>query len=122
MWADTELRNKYIELDRHIQEVQSGCRALTKIEFGEHLANDSGLNTCDLNEDTQIVIILPKEIMAVNSSFLYGLFKKLVGKYGLEAFNSKVSLVSTKKSFQDSLDTVKLEALNRITRTIEHFL
>ena len=112
----------YFDLDRFIQDLQPGTRTLTKIKFGEQIAEVSGLNSCNLNQINSCTVTIPSYIMAINSSFLDGLFKRLVKEYGLEAFNNKVSLLANKKSLQGSLETVKLEALNRISRAIEHSL
>jgi hypothetical protein len=123
MLVESNIRDTYFELDISIQELQpAGTRTLCKIQFGEQIAEISGLNSCNLNKVNSCTVVIPSYIMAVNSSFLDGLFKKLVKEYGLETFNSKVLLLTNKKSLQNSLDIVKIEALNRITRAIEHSL
>jgi hypothetical protein len=99
-----------IDLENHRTK---GSKVFTGRERGISVRKNTKIDVL-ANENEQIKIIIPTDIMSINPSFLEEFLTNVVKSLGKEHFYKKVKFVSDSKRYDIALDLE--EAVDRILR------
>lgn len=91
-----------------------GAKVFTGRDRGIEVRNQSKIDELAENYD-DIIILIPKDIMSINPSFLEEFLTNVVKKYGKESFLSKFKFESESVRYDIAADLD--EAVERILRT-----
>jgi len=91
-----------------------GSKVFTGRDRGISVRNDSKIDSLAQGEE-KIKIIIPKDIMSINPSFLEEFLSNVVLRLGKDGFHNKISFFSESTRYDISVDLE--EAIERILRT-----
>jgi len=89
---------------------EKGTIVLSGRPKGEALRRDLNLDKLDGDSDS-VEVIVPKEVVSLNSSFFSGLFEKSIRAMGAEKFRAKY-LFNCRTEIRDDVSAGIEEALN----------
>ena len=81
------------------------CRVFSGRDRGEQVRKAAGLDEADAT-DSIIEIIIPDDILSVNSSFFLGLFAASVKRFGENKFREKYTFISSELHLADINDGI----------------
>ena len=99
-----------IDLENHRTK---GSKVFTGRERGISVRKNTKIDVL-VNENEQVEIIIPTDIMSINPSFLEEFLTNVVKSLGKEGFYKKVKFASDSKRYDIALDLE--EAVDRILR------
>ena len=102
-----EVQNNVVDLDKYRNP---GTLVLSGRPKGEALRKQLGLDMKDQQLGI-ITVLVPQEIISLNSSFMLGLFADSIRKLGIEGFEKKYIFECGPEVLED-IERAKKEAIN----------